>query len=302
MTNTRESITAKLCSFARAYHSNFEKNKIFDDYLAYDIMGKEEYEAIGSLIYHNFDLSRIGEYHNFKHEKIQKMLQEYIIPIPLSRIRFAEDKLQQFAKTHGECQYVICGAGVDTFAFRNENPNIQVFEIDHPATQSYKLERIQELEWIIPHNVHYVPVDFEKDDMKIALVDSGFDINKKTFISILGVTYYLTLPVFEETIKNISELSMNDNIILFDYPDETTFTTNQEDPRAKNLAAVTASLGETMRHGYTFESLNQALHHHGFIIDEHMTPSKIQVTFFANRTDNLRAFHNVHFISAIYKK
>ena len=57
MIDTRESITAKLCSFARAYHSNFERKKIFDDYLAYDIMGKEEYDEIGQLIENDFDLS-----------------------------------------------------------------------------------------------------------------------------------------------------------------------------------------------------------------------------------------------------
>lgn len=202
---------------------------------------------------------------------------------------------------HGECQYVICGAGVDTFAFRNNNPNIQIFEIDHPATQKYKKKRIKELEWNIPKNVHYVPVDFEKDDMKEILMKSGFEKKKKTFFSILGVTYYLTLPVFEETIKNISQLSTKENIILFDYPDETTLHPEKTVERVTFLAEMTASLGEVMKHGFTYESLKTALHKHGFDIDEHMTPQKIQSAFFEGRDDKHRAFENVHFISAIYR-
>ena len=302
MTDTKGSMTAKICSFARAYHSNYSKDKIFDDYLAYDIMGKDEYERIGALIHHNFDEVKIDKNFHFKNESIQDVIAEYLVPIPLSRIRFAEEKLNEFAKKHGECQYVICGAGVDTFAFRNNNPNIQIFEIDHPATQKYKQERINELEWNIPKNVHYVPVNFEKDDMKEILVKCGFDKNKKTFFSILGVTYYLTLPVFEETIKNISQLSTEQNIIVFDYPDETTLHPEKTVERVTILAEMTASLGEVMKHGYTLESIKTALHNHGFDIHAHMTPQKIQSAFFEGRNDNHSAFENVHFISAIYRK
>lgn len=302
MTGTKESMTAKICSFARAYHSNFCKDKIFDDYLAYDMMGKEEYEEIGSLIYRRFYSSSAKQTHHFKHEWIQDVLAEYICPIPLARIAFAENKLQAFAQTHGECQYVICGAGVDTFAFRNENPNIQIFEIDHPATQKYKLERIHQLEWNIPANVHYVPVDFEKDDMKEKLIEAGFDKNKKAFFSILGVTYYLTLPVFEETIQNIAQLSTEDNMIIFDYPDETTLQHDSNSERVRKITEITASFGEKMKHGYTYDSVESALNYHNFIVEQHMTPQRIQQTYFDGRKDRYRAFENVHFISAVYQK
>jgi len=123
MTDTKESMTAKICSFARAFHSNYEKNKIFDDYLAYDIMGKEEYEEIGALISNNYDATKIENHHFFNSENVKKFLNKHIITIPLTRIRYAEDKLLEFANKHGVCQYVICGAGVDTFSFRNTNKN-----------------------------------------------------------------------------------------------------------------------------------------------------------------------------------
>ena len=80
--------------------------------------------------------------------------------------------------------------------------------MDHPDTQRYKLERIKKLEWIIPENLTFVPVDFSKDSLKEKLLEKGFDPNLPTFTAILGVTYYLTLPVFEQTLKIISELSL----------------------------------------------------------------------------------------------
>ena len=130
MIDDMESITAKLCSFARAYHSNHEKNKIFDDYLAYDLMGKEEYDEIGQLIEHEYDKNRFDLAYTFSGKRIRDKLNRYISPIPLSRAAFAERELTRFTWQRGKCQYVICGAGMDTFAFRNDNPNIQVFEID----------------------------------------------------------------------------------------------------------------------------------------------------------------------------
>lgn len=301
MINNQESITAKICSFARAYHSNYERDKIFDDYLAFDMMGKAEYDQIGSLIYHNFDVLKAKEQPYFKSEELKETLAEYLSPIPLSRIQYAENKLKEFAAQHQACQYVICGAGADTFAFRNDNPNIRIFEIDHPDTQKYKLQRIRDLEWNIPENVQYVPVNFEQDDMKKSLELAGFDQNKVTFFSILGVTYYLTLPIFERTVSDMADLSKGGSVILFDYPDETTHNSDRNTERVARLAQVTASLGETMKHGFTYPSLKRMLVKHNFTQIEHMTPNKIQKLFFEGRSDNCRAFENVHFIAATFE-
>ena len=147
MIAAQESITAKLCSFARAYHSNIGRKKVFDDYLAYDLMGKEEFEEIGQLIQNDFVLAGNSGSESFETERIALKLNRYIAPIPLSRIAFAETKLLEFAEKHPGCQYVICGAGMDTFAFRNDDPKLRIFELDHPDTGRYKRERIRKLEW-----------------------------------------------------------------------------------------------------------------------------------------------------------
>ena len=253
MVQNRESVTAKLCAFGRALHSNTSRDKVFDDYLAFDLMGKEEYDEIKDFIG-----SALG----------------------------AEDR---------KVQYVICGAGADTFSFRNGNPNIEIFEIDHPDTQRYKLERIRGLEWNIPPNVRFVPVDFEKEKMTAKLLESGFDPNVGTFFSILGVTYYLTLPVFTETLRQIAELSANGSALALDYPQKGNFP-----ERVSELADITESMGEKMQGGYDYGDVSRALYSLGFQIDEFFTSRKIQEQYFSGRKDNLRAFENVNLLSAVY--
>lgn len=287
MIETQESITAKLCAFARAYHSS-------DDYLAFDMMGKEEFERIGQLIDHDFDIGKGDINDTFELEKIKDKLDRYIAPIPLSRIAFAEKKLLEFAELYPVCQYVICGAGMDTFAFRNDKPGIKIFELDHPDTGRYKRERIRELEWNIPENLVFVPIDFSKDDMAEVLKNAGYDPEKPTFFAILGVTYYLTLPVFEQTIRTISKLCGDVGEIVFDYPDETTLENNDSE-RVNTLAAITEKLGEKMLHGYSFEEINGVLDRCGFEIDAHETPQIIQQNYFEN--SKLKAFRNIHFMS-----
>ena len=247
-------------------------------------MGRETYEMLEMFIRETFTDG----------EDVKNFVNQYFAPIPLSRMPFTEHRLQKFAQGQ-KIQYVICGAGADTFSFRNENPDIEVFEIDHPDTQRYKLERIEELEWNIPENVHFVSVDFESEYMAEKLLSAGFDPNKKTFFSILGVSYYLTLPVFTSTLSQIAELSALDSVLVFDYPVRNQFT-----GRAGELEAITEALGEKMQGGFSYNEVSRALYQLGFQIDTYLTPEKVQSLYFRNRTDNLKAFENVSLLSAVF--
>ncbi len=291
MVNERESVTAKICAFVRAWHSNRSRQKIYDDYLAYDMLGKEEYDSIYELISSGLDGSQ-----KFSREDTEQIIAEYFAPIPLSRIHFSESRLADFARENGNVQYVICGAGSDTFSFRNDNDDIEIFEIDHPDTQRYKLEKIRELEWNIRSNVHFVPVDFEKERMCDKLLEAGFDPAKKTFFSILGVTYYLTLDVFTDTLKQMAELSALGSGLVFDYP----IKTGVFPRRVERLEKMTEALGEVMRGGYDYNEVSRALYSLGFQIDTYMPPEKVQREYFDGRQDDLKAFENVSLISATY--
>ena len=292
MVDERESVTAKLCAFARAWHSNRAQEKIYDDYLAYDMMGKEEYDQMYDMISRGF--TENGDV--FSRDDTEQIINEYIAPIPLSRISFSEKRLSDFAKANGRIQYVICGAGSDTFSFRNDDSNIEVFEIDHPDTQRYKLDKIAQLEWNIQQNVHFVPVDFEKERMTEKLIEAGFDVNKKTFFSILGVSYYLTLDVFSETLAQIAELSALGSVVVFDYP----IKSGVFPRRVYRLEKITECLGEVMQGGFDYNEVSRALYSLGFQIDTYMPPEKVQVKYFSGRSDNMRAFENVSLISASY--
>ena len=291
MVNERESVTAKICAFVRAWHSNSSREKIFDDYLAYDMLGKEEYDRILELISSGLDGSQ-----DLSREDTEEVINEYFAPIPLSRVHFNEIRLKDFASANGKIQYVICGAGSDTFAFRNDNEDIEIFEIDHPDTQRYKLEKIDRLEWNKRKNVHYVPVDFETERMCEKLLEAGFDPEKKTFFSILGVSYYLTLEVFTETLRQMAELSSLGSVLVFDYP----IKTGEFPSRVSRLEQITSSLSEVMRGGFDYNEVSRALYSLGYQIDTYMTPNKVQYEYFEGRRDSMRAFENVSLISATY--
>jgi len=292
MVDERESVTAKLCAFARAWHAIHERDKIFEDDLAFDLMGKEEYDAMYETVSRGFD----GFTEPFSREDTEQIIAEYIAPIPLARIHFAENRLHAFAAKYGRIQYVICGAGSDSFLFRNDNPEIEIFEIDHPDTQRYKLERIRQLEWNIRENVHFVPVDFERQSMTEQLLNAGFDPQIPSFFSILGVTYYLTLDVFSDTLRQIAELSAPDSVLVFDYP----IKTGEFPERVRRLEQITAALGEHMRGGYDYNEVSRALYVLGFQIDTYLPPEKVQAEYFDGRADHMKAFENVSLLSATY--
>ena len=300
MIDKHESITAKICSFVRAYHSIYSHEKIFDDSLAYDLLSQHEYLKVGQLIEHNFDVNKYDDDFGFNRALIDDTVNRFLSPILLSRIRYTEDSLYEYAKK-GPVQYVLLGAGLDTFAFRNTNLNIEIYELDHPDTGYYKKEKIKSLEWVIPENVHFVPIDFNTQSIEEVLSNSSFDPNKRTFFSILGVTYYLSLEVFSKTIENLSSITKNESVIVFDYPDDTTFTSDENSDVTK-LHQMTALLGEKMAHGYKFLEIEECFKNYKGMVLEHLAPVDINKKYFQNRHDGMQAYANVHLVKGIIEK
>ena len=295
MIDNQESVTAKLCSFARAYHASFDRLQIFDDYLAYDFMGQEEYGKIRRMIEDGLCEGCTSATCTI-HEKVGGTA-HCLAPIPLSREAYRRQRLRGFIQRHHKCQYVICGAGMDTFLFRNDNPDITIFEVDHPDTQRYKKHRIQQLGWAVLPNIHFVPVDFSHDILSDALLLAGFDPNMPAFFTILGVTYYLSLRELEKTIEQMDAIASVYSTILLDYPDKTTFGANTPD-RVRRLTEMTARLGERMTQGFSFEEMERMFQDHHFDIQEHLGPKDIQKLYFTHRTDGLSAYENIHFLYA----
>ena len=300
MRENTESKTAQLCSFARAFHSGYEKQKIFDDYLAFDLLGKEQYEELGQFIENGFSQKSYKASRWFCHKSIKDTLYKYIMPIPIARIAFAERELCSFAAKYGKIQYVILGAGMDSFAYRNENENIKIFEVDHPSTQGYKKERIKKLEWHTPKNLVYVSVDFEKDSLREKLLLNGFTKALPTFWAFLGVSYYLEINDFSETFRVISEMSSPKSMVCFDFPSQRWIKalSEEKDKRFAELKELTGKLSEPMKFDYPLERIEKELARYNLAFSTLETPEDIQDKYFSAREKDLKAYDNVYFATA----
>lgn len=271
------SVTAKVCAYLRGQDA-IRQDRIFNDYLALDLLSSSESYEISKLT-----LAYSGT-------PVLQAMQS----VPLSRSAWAEGHLQCFAQGKGQVQYLILGAGLDTFAWRNQNTAIRVFEIDHPATQKDKRMRVNTLRWRSSSQITFTGVNFEHDDLQERLLVSGFDPYLPTLISILGVSYYLPFVAFATTLQALSTLLKGQARILFDY--QQAGFESLAGPRS--LADFTQGLGESMADGYDYKDLTKLLSALGWMHIEHLAPLDLDHIYFKHRRDNLHAFESVHLLSA----
>ena len=121
-----------------------------------------------------------------------------------ARLRFAQDHFLCYQKVFKVEQVIILGAGLDTFAFSYDGPACSFFEVDHPATQQMKRQRLANASMPIPSDVHFVPFDFETASLGPTLCLHGFDPSLPTFISCLGVFQYLTLSAIQSILAFVA--------------------------------------------------------------------------------------------------
>ncbi|HLY79257.1 MAG TPA: SAM-dependent methyltransferase [Caulobacteraceae bacterium] len=133
-----------------------------------------------------------------------------------ARSRFAEDSLAA-AVARGVRQYVLLGAGLDTFAYRNpfDAAGLRVFEVDHPATQAWKQRRLADAGLQAPPSLTFAPIDFERETLAHGLAAAGFDAAAPAFFAWLGVVVYLTRDAVTETLRFIAALPGGE--VVFDY-------------------------------------------------------------------------------------
>jgi methyltransferase (TIGR00027 family) len=184
--------TALMAAAARAAHPIVDRPPlIFDDTLAAALLGDRADELID---YHR----RHGDHPILRGARAQVTV----------RARFAEDLLADVD------QYVILGAGLDTYAHRVAAPGRRVFELDRPPTQDWKRARVAG--WPVLTPVAYVPVDFETDTVTARLREAGFDLARPAVVSWLGVTMYLTRDAVAATLADLATLAP-DSSVVFDH-------------------------------------------------------------------------------------
>ncbi|OOZ82776.1 SAM-dependent methyltransferase [Bacillus cereus] len=298
------SVTSLVSAFGRAYHSEFDNPKIFDDYVAKEFISQKErndieMNMVQGIHFFNTDIAK--QFQDNPQEILKWITQVQLSPTPLARAAYCERVLLHEI-TLGTKQYVILGAGLDTFSFRHrelEN-KIEVFEVDHPSTQQFKKERIKEAELEVPNNLHFVSMDFTKGFSYEQLQNEGFE-NKKTFFSLLGVSYYLTKEELSSLIECLFEMVPEGSSIVFDYPDENLFTKKGLSNRVENMVKMAAVGGEPMKSCFSYTEMEALLEKAGLLIYEHLSPEDINTLYFEGRKDYLEVFETVHYVHGVKK-
>jgi methyltransferase (TIGR00027 family) len=208
----------------------------------------------------------------------------------VARARFIEDLVTEQAD-HGVGQYVLLGAGLDTFAQRRPEiaSRITVFEVDQPGPQAWKRERLVELGFGIPEWLRFVPVDFETTSWWDGLLATGFDVTKPTVVASLGVSMYLTRAATAATLRQSAALAPGSTLAMtFMRPVELVDPEEQAMHRATNAAARAS--GTPFISYYAPDEILAMARDAGFKTARHVSAADYTQRYFADRADGLRPF------------
>lgn len=207
-----------------------------------------------------------------------------------ARSRYAEDRLAD-AVSAGVRQYVVLGAGLDTFAYRNPYEALHVFEVDFPATQEWKRSVLAEAGVPLPPNLTFVPLDFEHQTLTGGLRSTGVDMNAPAFFSWLGVVPYLTIEAFRATLAAIAQFP-SPSAVSFDYafPPET--LTPERRAVFDTLAGRVAAAGEPFRLFFTPSQIEAEFARAGFHRCEQVDSDDLNDRYFKDRADGLKLSSN----------
>ncbi len=264
MRDSRPSRTAYRVALRRAAHQVLDSPRVFDDPLALKIAGAE-----GVL-----DIT--------EENSGPRGLRAFMAV----RSRYAEDELRR-AVERGVRQYVVLGAGLDTFAYRSPWADLRIFEVDHPATQSWKRERVEAAGIAAPGALSYAPVDFERQSLEDGLPAAGFSIRDSAFFSWLGVVPYLTDEAFRATLRFIASLPPASGV-AFDFAVDRSLLSAPEQAAFDALASRVASAGEPFRLFFDPQALVRTLRDIGFAEVDMIDTAEINRRYFQDRSDGLR--------------
>jgi methyltransferase (TIGR00027 family) len=271
-----------MVALRRAAHQLIDKPPVFVDPLALEILGSSIAE----------ELERNPRY------RAHRVSDRYLRAFLAARSRIAEDTLTELVR-QGLRQYVILGAGLDTFAYRNPWPELRVWEVDHPATQGWKRERLAKAAIAIPTPAPFVPVDFAHQDLQQALVAAGVDLGQPTFFSWLGVAPYLERPAIDALLGFVARASATGGGIVFDY-----FIPPHTQPLLIRLLLALRrwrlrKIGEPWRTYFDPADLITQLRDLGFHDVTDFTPDMINERYFADREDGLKVGTVGHVMRAV---
>jgi methyltransferase (TIGR00027 family) len=258
----------------RAAHQLYDDPLVFPDPLAMRVLSEEA-------------RAELSKREDVERTPFARMMRAFLC----ARSRFAEDALE-WAVARGVRQYVMLGAGLDTFGARaalpecSIHPELRIFEVDHPATQSWKRACLEQGGVHVLDRVTFVPVDFESEDLMTRLVASGFDSSAPAYCSWLGVVPYLTRDAAVGTLRALGSLPVGSGL-AFDYAIARESLSLKQQAMFDWLAERVARAGEPFRLGFDPAELRDLLMQCGFMRVKDLDGESIHTRYFASRMDGL---------------
>ena len=253
---------------ARAFHREEPQPWVIDDYLALDLAGPEGLALLDRLR--------------------TEVPRPYLLAFSrwvCVRARFPEDLVEQ-SVAGGVAQYVILGAGLDSFAYRRRDlmDRLRVFEVDHPATQAWKRQRLAELGMELPAGLVFAPIDFERQTLREGLEQAGFDFAELAVFSWMGVTMYLTLDAINATLATLAQCRAGTRVVLT-YNQPPAALTSSDAKITGTMAGIAAQLGEPFISRFLRAEIAELLHYHGFGEITDFGPDEARVAYFGGHPD-----------------
>ncbi len=265
METGRASKTALGVAIRRAAHQLIDKPPVLDDPIAMRLIG-DRYPRLMERAMHPVGRDFRG--------------------FMAARSRYAEDRLAE-AVANGVTQYVVLGAGLDTFAHRNPFSALRVFEVDFPATQAWKRSLLRKAAIALPSNLVFVALDFEHQTLAEGLAEGGLEMHKPAFFSWLGVVPYLTLDAFRATLSVVAQMPAG-SAMSFDYavaPETLSLIGRIAFDR---LSERVAAAGEPFRLFFKPDDLAAEIRRAGFQRIEQVDSDRLNDLYFNNRADGLK--------------
>jgi len=262
--------SAWMTATLRAAHQLFDQPLILRDAVSLRILGAEREAALR------------GEEDRQRHPLAVAMRATLVV-----RARLAEDSWQA-AHKQGVNQYVILGAGLDTYAYRTDCLlSAQIYEVDLPAMQQWKRDCLRAADIAEPASLHYVATDFERTALSADLQQAGLDDDAPSCFSWLGVTMYLRPDAVMRTLQDIASYPPGSSIV-FDYCVHADQLTEPERMGLQVVTTALAAQGEHLLSAFAPQQLEHMLRHYGFSQVEHFGAQELTERYLADRTDGLR--------------
>jgi len=267
LSNREASRTALATAYLRAAHQILDAQpRVLQDPVALCLLGKTASQRIRSTI-----------------ERYQtpgaKALRSHIV----LRSRFTEDRLCA-AVRRGITQYILLGAGFDTFAFRQPQwaNTLKIIEVDHPGTQTLKRSHLVDSKLEIPTNVSFANIDFEHESLLEGLLRQGISLKEPTFFSWLGVTMYLNETAIDATLLATAAFPPGSEIVttFLEPPDSTSLAPSQ-------LAERVSGIGEPFVSYFEPEEIETKLLNAGFTVVEFLSPEDANLRYYKGRPRDL---------------